>query len=112
MASNGQSNGHRKVEPMELESLNPGATTPPPPHLLDQLLLLTKLYMEAYPKIATVIVFALIGSIMLMTAPNMFQSTLERHRLHHDYSAINQNYNFKASQMDHWCLWVSSNDIV
>jgi hypothetical protein len=26
-----------------------------------------------------------------------------RNRVSHDYTAIDYNYNFKASQIDHWC---------
>ena len=99
-------NGSSKAQPMEMETLNPGDFRPPPPHPIDQMLTLMKLYMESYPKITTVIVFSLIGLLMLALTPN-FQSTVIRNRLQHDYSSITQDYNFKASQLDHWCLWVS-----
>jgi hypothetical protein len=75
-------------------------------HPLEGFWMLTKLYIESYPKIATVVAFSLIGCIMLFLATSL-QAPVTRNRVSHDYTAIDNNYNFKASQIDHWCLFVS-----
>jgi hypothetical protein len=75
-------------------------------HPLEGFWMLTKLYIESYPKIATVVAFSLIGCVMLFLATSL-QAPVTRNRISHDYTAIDNNYNFKASQIDHWCLFVS-----
>ena len=102
------------VEPLEVESLNPKSKTtvsaaapPPTASFLERGWTLLKLYMEYYPKITAVVVFLLIGVVMSITIPNL-RKPVTRNRLEHDYSHIARHYDFKAAQIDHWCLWVSA----
>jgi hypothetical protein len=114
MSSTSTNNGHREVRrdirPLEVEmdALQPMAvhSSTRRQHPLDQLWMLIKLYIESYPKVATVVAFSLIGCLMFFLATSM-QAPVTRNRLSHDYSGIDLNYNFKASQIDHWCLFVS-----
>lgn len=92
------------LQPMEVKS-RPNSMMRQ--HPLEGFWMLTKLYIESYPKIATVVAFSLIGCIMLFLATSL-QAPVTRNRVSHDYTAIDNNYNFKASQIDHWCLFVSA----
>jgi hypothetical protein len=103
-------NGRANAQPLEMEALHQPAeeqtlSSSAHPHILDRLLTLLKLYIEHYPYISSVIFFTLIGTFMVRIAPD-FEAPVVRNRLQHDYSNISAHYNFKASQMDHWCLWV------
>jgi hypothetical protein len=64
------------------------------------------LYAELYPSVAASI--AAFFCVMVMYAfVSQFQHPLQRHSLHNHYSAIDMAYNFKASQVENWCLFVS-----
>jgi hypothetical protein len=97
------------MEPFETEVLHPQRPTNNNnnnrniPHFIDRLWMLLKLYMEYYPKLTALFLF----STMTIAIYYSTRRPVTRNRLHHDYTAIAQNYNFKASQMDHWCLFGS-----
>jgi hypothetical protein len=99
------------IRPLEVEmdALQPMAVRPSNmrQHPLEGFWMLTKLYIESYPKIATVVAFFLIGCLMLFLGTSL-QAPVTRNRISHDYTAIDYNYNFRASQIDHWCLFVST----
>jgi hypothetical protein len=112
MSSNRNDREFRKdIRPLEVEmdALQPMEVRPSRTrqHPLEGLWMLIKLYIESYPKIASVVAFSLIGCLMLFLATSL-QTPVTRNRISHDYTAIDQNYNFKASQIDHWCLFVST----
>jgi hypothetical protein len=69
-----------------------------------QLFMIIKLYMDAYPRIASLIAACVTG-IMFITFLVSFRQPVKRNKLYHDYSKIDMDYNFKASQIDHWCLY-------
>lgn len=68
------------------------------------LFMLCKLYMEYYPGITSCIAALLVGMGVLAFVLS-FHKPVTRNRLYHDYSHIDMTYNFKAAQVDHWCLW-------
>ena len=90
---------------MEVLAPSPGQASKQQVHFLDRALMLIKLYVEYYPKLASFIFFLFIGIFMVIIAPD-FKAPVVRNRLHHDYSNISAHYDFQASQIDHWCLWV------
>jgi len=109
METNGNVQKKSNVAPMEMEmeSLQPmPVRSSMQRHPIDQLWMLLKLHIEYYPKISTTIALTLIV-LAFFAIMSSFQHPLARHRLAHDYSTIDRHYNFKASQIDHWCLFVS-----
>jgi lysophospholipase L1-like esterase len=98
MESNGRSS-RRDMKPMPVQSSS-GSTS----HPLDQLCMFLKLHMEYYPRLATALVLSIIGLLFYMFVKS-FQTPMYRNRLSHDYTKIELDYNFKASQLDHWCLF-------
>ena len=106
--SNGNGEKRSSVAPMEMESFQPMPvqSSIQRQHPIDQLWMLLKLYIEYYPKISTTIALTLIV-VAFFAIMSSFQHPLARNRLTHDYSTIDRHYNFKASQIDHWCLFVS-----
>lgn len=75
------------------------------PHPIDQLWGFIKLYFELHPGQG-----AILGAIAVVLVVyawiSSFQHPLARHQLHHHYSdQVDREYNFKASQLDHWCLF-------
>ena len=72
--------------------------------------MLAKLYMEAYPLIAAVVCFLCLLAMILILVEISPAHRDRRHSLSHDYSAISSHYNFKATQMDHWCLFGGDDD--
>lgn len=99
---------------MEMESLHPGSTTVrrqqprPQHHFFSQLWLLIKLHIESYPKIFSTIGLIALAFFMYM-AVEWSKPPLARHQLNADYSAIKMDYNFKAAEIDHWCLFGGDN---
>ena len=100
--------GDRRISPMEMEGLQPmPVRSSTKQHPIDQLWMLIKLHLEYYPKIAASIGFILLGLFFYFFV-NSLRTPVSRHTLHHgEYTKIDQHYNFKAAQIDHWCLWVS-----
>ena len=96
---------------MEMESLHPGSTTvrkrqtQPSDHPLSQLWLLIKLHIESYPKIFSTVGLVALAFLMYM-AVEWSKPSLSRHKVSMDYSDISLDYNFRAAQIDHWCLFV------
>ncbi len=69
-----------------------------------QLLVLLKLYMDSYPR-TTSLVAAGITVTLFLSLVLSFRQPVKRNKLYHDYSKIDMTYTFKASQIDHWCLY-------
>jgi hypothetical protein len=69
-----------------------------------QLIMIIKLYMDTYPRMTAWIAACMIGMLFL-TFVLSFRQPVKRNKLYHDYSKIDRDYNFKASQIDHWCLY-------
>lgn len=69
-----------------------------------QLVMIIKLYMETYPRLTSTIA-ACITVILFLLFLLSFRQPVKRNKLYHDYSKIDMDYNFKASQIDHWCLY-------
>ena len=69
-----------------------------------QFIMIIKLYMDTYPRMASLIAACMIGMLFLALVLS-FRQPVKRNKLYHDYSKIDMNYNFKASQIDHWCLY-------
>jgi hypothetical protein len=63
--------------------------------------MLTKLYIESYPKI----LYRCTCWVHHAVRRRVCEAPVTRNRVSHDYTAIDYNYNFKASQIDHWCLF-------
>jgi hypothetical protein len=101
---------HRGISPLEMEILAPSAavhTHRPQPSFWQQCFQLTSLYVELYPRVtAAVAAFACV--LVVYAFVSQFSHPLSRNTMHHHYSDIDLQYNFKASQLDHWCLFVSS----
>mmetsp|Transcript_18880 Transcript_18880/g.44121 ORF Transcript_18880/g.44121 Transcript_18880/m.44121 type:complete len:241 (-) Transcript_18880:769-1491(-) len=102
--------GTSEMMSMEMESLHPGASAvgkslhQKAPHPCQQLWMLIKLHIESYPKIFSTV--GLIGLAFFMyLAVEWSKPPLQRHKATHDYSDIHLDYDFKASQIDHWCLF-------
>ena len=96
---------------MEMESLHPGSTTvrkqqTKQAHVLSQLWILIKLHIESYPKIFSVV--GLVGLALFMyIVVEWSKPPLARHKFTEDYSTVQADYDFKATQIDKWCLFVS-----
>jgi hypothetical protein len=69
-----------------------------------QLMMIVKLYTESYPRVASGVA-ALLTVILFFLFLLSFRQPVKRNKLYHDYSKIDLHYNFKASQIDHWCLY-------
>ena len=69
-----------------------------------QLLVLLKLYMDSYPRMTSLIVAGITVATFLSLVLS-FRQPVKRNKLYHDYSKIDMTYTFKASQIDHWCLY-------
>lgn len=96
-----------EMEPMTVESsssLQQQQQQQSVPSRIRSLFMLVKLYMEYYPGVTSCIAALLVGLVVLLFVLS-FRKPVTRNRLFHDYSKIDMNYNFKASQVDHWCLW-------
>ncbi|KAL7557717.1 hypothetical protein ACA910_018511 [Epithemia clementina (nom. ined.)] len=96
---------------MEMESLHPGSTTvrarqqPKQQHqFFSQLWMLIKLRMESSPKIFSTIGLIALAFFMYI-AVEWSKPPLARHEVKADYSNIQLDYDFKATQIDHWCLF-------
>jgi len=111
------------LEPLEMEQLHPrpsSSTTRPAAmsaerhnNILDRVGALVRLYMELHPVIASIAVFVLLTMAVSLAVTVLFpRHGPRRNRMHHDYSQIEYNYNFRASQLDHWCLFVSFHRMV
>jgi hypothetical protein len=76
--------------------------------LFDQLWNIARLYMEIHPVLASVVVFGVLTALACLLVAVAFphHGPRGRHQIHHDYSKIEYHYNFKASQMENWCLFV------
>jgi len=81
-------------------------------HPVDQMWSIVKLYMELHPYKATVVVFVLVGFVLHLMVDRYHRSRygMLRHSLHHDYSHIDTKYNFRASQLENWCLFGTDED--
>lgn len=76
-------------------------------HPLTSLWMLIKMHLEYYPKISSILGITLLGFLMYL-AVEASKPPLSRHKLAHDYTDIDKAYNWKAAQIDHWCLFVSN----
>lgn len=106
------------MEPLELEELHPRPSheaqrqainrrvASSSRHPVDQVWALIRLYLEGHPFVATLLLFGVIG-VLLHFLVSAMRRPIARHRISHDYTKINYDYNFRASQMQHWCLFVS-----
>jgi hypothetical protein len=74
-------------------------------HPLTSLWMLIKLHLEYYPKISSIVGISLLAFLMYL-AVEASKPPLARHKLTHDYTDIDAAYNWKAAQIDHWCLFV------
>jgi hypothetical protein len=74
-------------------------------HPLTSLWMLIKMHLEYYPKISSLLGITLLGLFMYL-AVEASKPPLSRHKLAHDYTNIDAAYNWKAAQIDHWCLFV------
>jgi hypothetical protein len=112
-SSHKQTNGNNQGEnvlSLEMEALHPEPTTVRYPEkigLMDQLILLVKLYLESYPRTCSVVGFWAF-CFCIYAAVEYSKPPLHRHHMTGHYSEIAMDYNFKMSQIDHWCLFVSS----
>ena len=97
------------VMSLEMEQLHPESTAVHYPQklgLMDQVFLLFRLYMESYPRLTSfggflAFLFCIYAAVVYSKPP------LKRNQLAHDYKDIDRDYNWKLSQIDHWCLFVS-----
>lgn len=102
--------GNNEMLSMEMESLHPGTTTvrrsKDEPKVLAQIWMFIKLLIETYPKVFSTIGLFGLGFFMYK-AVKLSQPPMQRHKIqHHDeYSNIPLDYDFKAAQIDHWCLF-------
>lgn len=109
-ATNGASAKESNMVAMEMESLHPGSTTvrtnsKPPASFLSNLWMLIRLHIESHPQIFSIV--GLLGLAFFMyVAVEYSRPPLERHKVTGDYSVLKMNYDFKAAQIDHWCLFV------
>jgi hypothetical protein len=106
------------IEPMEVEQLHPRPSAAAGTFhsrrraasgsLPDRIWMLVRLYAEAHPVIASVLSFVAVTAAASAAwgAAYPHHGPRGRHRIHHDYTKIDYHYNFRASQMDHWCLFV------
>jgi len=75
------------------------------PHVVDQLWRMIRLFMELHPIATTVVLFGMLGLIM-HAAVATFRPGLARHELgKRDYTHLDLDFNFRASQIGHWCLF-------
>lgn len=108
-ASNGDQKQGGNVMSLEMEQLHPEPTAvryQQKLSLLDQIFLLARLYMESYPRISSAVTF-LVFSFCIYAAVVYSKPPLTRNKLAHEYNDIDRDYNWKLTQMDHWCLFVS-----
>lgn len=73
----------------------------------EQLAVLVRLYLEYYPKLTAGIGIILALMLAVWIIPNL-RSPVTRNRLSQSYAEISLEYDFKAAQIKHWCLWVRS----
>jgi hypothetical protein len=71
---------------------------------ITQLIIIIKLYVETYPRITSIVAACVIVALFFFTLISVRQP-VKRNKLYHDYSKIDMDYNFKASQIDQWCLY-------
>lgn len=101
--------------PLEMEPMQVATSGSIPPeqrkqttsslsYRIEQLTMMIKMYVEYYPKTASSLAAIGVGVLFLFFVLS-FRQPVTRNRLYHDYSEIDMHYNFKASQLDHWCLW-------
>ena len=99
---------------VEMEALNEdGEPQPQPqqpqqqPNLVTQLCRPLRMYMELYPRVLCLAwaIHGLVAILCLCVLVKSMQRPPERNRLHHDYTKLDMHYNWKAAQMDHWCLF-------
>lgn len=128
--SNGQNNGGG-ISPMEMEKLNPSGdsdnnaninnnnntTTAPvrsgvssflPDHPCDRLMLLIKLYFELYPRLmwgGCLVLFVLVIKWWSPWTSWYNAKYYQRNYMTRDYSNLQNDFNFKAAKIDHWCLF-------
>lgn len=78
--------------------------------LADRIWMLVRLYAESHPVLVSTIVFVVVTAAVSAAwgAAYPHHGPRGRHQIHHDYSKIEYNFNFRATQMDHWCLFVSA----
>jgi hypothetical protein len=105
--------GQSNMTPIEMEPMQVAASTPSerrrPVSLIryrmEQLWMIIKLYIEYHPRIASSIAALCVAVAFYFVLESLVRRPVTRNRLYRDYSAIDMHYNFKASQIDHWCLW-------
>jgi hypothetical protein len=102
------------IEPLEMEQLHPrpSAQAVRSQHHHHQIpgkcrtgCMLLKMYMEVYPLVFALVFFSMLLLSILVLVENIMPSHRHRHELSHDYSNIDSHYNFRAAQIDHWCLF-------
>jgi hypothetical protein len=109
MRSNGQShNGNSSGSVWHSRATSPTSSSSSSSdwgNFLDQCLLLCRLHVESYPCLYSTILFAIL-IILFYGLVTFFSPAITRNVVKGDYSKISLEYNFKASQIDHWCLFV------
>jgi hypothetical protein len=97
-----------EMEPMQIDSSTNSSSRRQPTfsfgYRLGQLLELIKLHIEYYPRVASCIAAMGVG-VLVYFFVLLFRRPVTRNQLYRDYSAIDMDYNFQASRVDHWCLW-------
>lgn len=84
-----------------------------PQHPIDKVFRLVRLLCELYPITSSILSFAIVGIVLFFVGRHIRMNHLEatmstRHSISHDYTKIEYDFNFRASQMEHWCLFVST----
>jgi hypothetical protein len=106
-----------RISPMELESLQPMQIRQSASnsrkrrvsgriHPIDDFLIMVRLHIEYYPRLSCTVGIIFVAFALYFLIAEV-RKPVTRNRLSHDYTKIDLHYNWKASQIDHWCLWVS-----
>jgi hypothetical protein len=74
--------------------------------------MLVRMYAQVHPVLASFAAFVVLTAAASAAAGLVrpHHGPRGRHKIHHDYTKIEYNYNFRASQMDHWCLFGEDTD--
>ena len=111
----GNGNRNEEISPMELEALashgesgkkgpRAGGSSPS----FDKVLLLVKLYFELYPRVMLSGSAFCVGLLLWAWSPwqNWHSGSYNyRNHMTRDYTALQDDFNFKTAKIDHWCLF-------
>jgi len=76
-------------------------------HPIGQLWHMMKLFMELNPITTTILLFVAVGFLLHYVTVAFFRPGVSRHTIKHDYSHIDLDFNFRATKIGSWCLFVS-----